>query len=84
MNKSKISEKLKLLINKKGMKAAEIVEIINLNSTYAAKKICNMNQIRLDEILKGSSPSFIRLYELEKINHSLKMRRSLKWKQEIL
>ena len=78
MNKSKISEKLKLLINKKGMKAAEIVEIINLNSTYAAKKICNMNQIRLDEILKGSSPSFIRLYELEKINHSLKMRRSLK------
>lgn len=59
MNKSKISEKLKLLINKKGMKVSEIVEIINQNSTYAAKKICNVNQIRLDEILKGSSPSFI-------------------------
>ena len=58
-DKSLASTRIKVILDKKQLTNVEIVRRIRENSTHALRNVCNINLIRLEEILKGDKVTFL-------------------------
>lgn len=54
-----ICKKIEKLMNEKGLKNGNVVEIIDKNSSPQAKAMCTITIERMDEITKGSYPTLM-------------------------
>lgn len=57
--KSLASIRIKVILDKKGLKNVDIVRRIRNNSTDRLRRICNIDLKRLEEILDGDEVTFL-------------------------
>ena len=57
--KSLASIRIKVILDKKGLKNVDIVRRIRNNSTGRLRRICNIGLKRLEEILEGDQVTFL-------------------------
>lgn len=57
--KSLASIRIKVILDKKGLKNVDIVRRIRNNSTDRLRRICNIDLKRLEEILDGDKVTFL-------------------------